>query len=393
MAGPLTSLKILDFTTLVPGPFATMVLADLGADVVRVEAPQRADMIRELPPFDGETSAWHAVLNRSKRSLALDLKQTASVSIVKRLIETYDIVIEAFRPGVMDRLGVGYNALRSVNPGLIYCSITGYGQTGPYQDRAGHEINYLALSGAMSMAGRRETGPAALGVHAADIGGGAFGGLIGLLAAVIHRQQTGEGQAVDISMLDVMISWNSLNIAEFIVGGKVPQREGSRFNGGGIYDYYRTKDGRYLAVGALEPKFWEGFCRAIEREDLIPAGEEVTPETQHALKIEIQAVLASRNLAEWAALFDRLDVCTEPVLTIPEVLEHPHANERALLTKVPAPGSGGQLQIGSPIKFSACEPVYRHIGSAIGAHSMEVLTEAGYTGPEIEAFEKAGLFG
>jgi crotonobetainyl-CoA:carnitine CoA-transferase CaiB-like acyl-CoA transferase len=370
-----------------------MVLADLGADVVRVEAPHRADMVRELPPFDGDISAWHAVLNRSKRSLALDLKQAASINIVKHLVQTYDIVIEAFRPGVMDRLGVGFDTLRAANPRLIYCSITGYGQTGPYRDRAGHEINYLALSGAMSVAGRRETGPASLGVHAADIGGGAFGGLIGLLAAVIHRQETGEGQAVDISMLDMMIAWNSLNIAEFIVGGQIPQREGSRFNGGGIYDYYLTKDGRYLAVGALEPKFWDGFCRAIERDDLVPYGDDLTPATQHMLKMEIQSVLGSRRLDEWAAIFASLDVCTEPVLTIPEVLEHPHTKDRALLTEIPVPGGGAQLQISSAIKFSACEPSYRHIGPAIGTHTYEVLKEAGYTEREIDCFQKDGVFG
>ncbi len=393
MTGSLASLKVLDFTTLLPGPFATMVLADLGAEVVRIEAPHRPDLIREMPPFEGGTSAWHAVLNRSKRSVALDLKQPGAVEIVGRLVKTYDIVVEAFRPGVMDRLGIGYAALQAINPGLIYCAITGYGQTGPFRERAGHEINYLALSGTMSMAGRRETGPAPLGVHAADIGGGSYGGLIGLLAAVIHRQMTGEGQAVDVSMLDMMIAWNSLNVAEFITDGQIPRREGSRFNGGSYYDYYRTKDGRYLALGALEPKFWQGFCRAIERPDLIPSGEDHKPETQRWLKHEIQAVIAGKNLEDWTALFSFLDVCTEPVLDIAEVLEHPHTRERQLQVEVPVPGGGVQRQIGCPIRFSACEPVYRHPGTAAGAHTRAILEEAGYRWDEIEGFRKAGVFG
>ncbi|MFQ5421479.1 MAG: CaiB/BaiF CoA transferase family protein, partial [Anaerolineae bacterium] len=196
----LSSLKILDFTTLLPGPFATMMLADLGADVVRVEAPHRADMVRLMPPFDGDISAWHGVLNRNKRSLALDLKQPGAADIIKRLAQTYDIVVEQFRPGVMDRLGIGYDALKAANPRLIYVAITGYGQTGPLKDRAGHDNNYLALSGVMSHSGRRGQGPPPLGVQIADVGGGSLGAMVGLLTAVIHRHVTGEGQQVDISM-------------------------------------------------------------------------------------------------------------------------------------------------------------------------------------------------
>ncbi len=214
------------------------------------------------PPFDGDSSAWHGVLNRSKRSLTLDLKKPGAPEIVRRLVAAggYDIVVEQFRPGVMDRLGIGYEQLRTANPALIYCAVTGYGQSGPLRDRAGHDINYLSLSGVMSHSGRLEEGPAPLGVQLADIGGGSFGALVGLLAAVIERQISGEGQLIDISMLDMMLAWQAHIFSEYLVGKVEPQPEASLLNGGGYYDFYETADGRYLSIGSLEPKFWVAFC-------------------------------------------------------------------------------------------------------------------------------------
>ena len=244
MSLPLASLKILDFSTLLPGPFGSMILADLGADVLRVEAPHRPDAARFVPPFDGETSAWHGVLNRNKRSISLDLKQETAVTIIKQLITQggYDIVLEQFRPGVMDRLGVGYETLSKLNPRLIYCAVTGYGQTGPYKNRAGHDNNYLALSGMMSHSGRLASGPPPLGVQIADIGGGALGAVTGILTAVIQRQTTGEGQLVDIAMLDMAIAWQAHAISSYLVANEMPQPEGWGLNGGSFYDYYETQD-------------------------------------------------------------------------------------------------------------------------------------------------------
>jgi crotonobetainyl-CoA:carnitine CoA-transferase CaiB-like acyl-CoA transferase len=202
MQGPLASLKVLDFSTLLPGPFASLLLADMGAEVLRIESPTRPDLLRNLPPHDHGMSTGHAYLNRNKRSLALDLKQPQAVEVVKRLVAEYDIVLEQFRPGVMDRLGIGYDALKAINPRLIYVAITGYGQTGPLRERAGHDINYLALSGVASYTGRQGDGPLPLGVQVADVAGGSLHGVIGLLAAVVARQQTGQGQYVDVSMTD-----------------------------------------------------------------------------------------------------------------------------------------------------------------------------------------------
>lgn len=390
MPGPLSSLKILDFTSLLPGPFATMALADMGAAVVRVESPTRPDMVRFLPPFDGDASAWHGVLNRNKRSLALDLKRPAAVAAIRRLVEHggYDIVIEQFRPGVMDRLGLGYDALRAANPALIYCALTGYGQTGPLRDRAGHDNNYLALSAALSYSGRRETGPPPLGLQVADIGGGALGALVGLLAAVVHRAATGRGQFVDISMFDMMVAWQSHLISHTLVAGETPQAEGMALNGGRAYDYYETADGRRLAVGSLEPKFWEGFCAAIGRPDLVGPGLSPDDDAQARVKAEVRAAIKTRPLAEWAAVFAPLDVCVEPVLTVPEMLAHPHTVARGLVVDVPRPG-GVQRQVASPWRFSDGAAEYRHAGVSLGAHTGEVLREAGFTSAEIEAITQA----
>uniref|UniRef100_UPI0035B4D7C4 CaiB/BaiF CoA transferase family protein n=1 Tax=Promineifilum sp. TaxID=2664178 RepID=UPI0035B4D7C4 len=381
----------LDFTTLLPGPFATMMLADLGADVVRVEAPNRPDMVRFLPPYDGDASAWHGVLNRNKRSLGLDLKRPEAVEVVRRLVRPggYTIVIEQFRPGVMDRLGIGYEALRALNPALIYCALTGYGQTGPLRDRAGHDNNYLALSGALSYSGRRASGPPPLGIQVADVGGGAFGALVGLLAAVVHRDATGCGQFVDVSMFDLMVAWQAHLISHTLVAGETPEAESMALNGGRAYDLYETADGRWLSVGSLEPKFWEGFCAAIGRPDLVAPGLGLDEAEQARVKAEVRAAIAARPLAEWAAVFAPLDVCVEPALNVPEMLAHPQTAARGLVVDVPRPGGGAQRQVASPFRFSGGAAEYRHTGAALGAHTSEVLRAAGYNEAEIEALRSA----
>ncbi len=386
MTAPLASLKVLDFTALLPGPYATMVLADLGADVVRVESPTRPDMVRFLPPYDGDASTWHGVLNRNKRSVALDLKRPAAVAAIKRLVAGgYDVIIEQFRPGVMDRLGLGYKTLRTINPALVYCALTGYGQTGPLRDRAGHDNNYLALSGALSYSGRREGGPPPLGIQVADIGGGAFGALVGLLAAVVGRNSTGRGQYVDVSMFDLMVAWQAHLLSHELVVGETPQAESMALNGGRVYDYYSTADGRWLSVGSLEPKFWEGFCAALGRPDLIAPGLGLDETQQQWVKGEVQAALVARPLSEWLAVFAPLDVCVEPVLTAPEMLSQPQTAARGLVVDVPRPGGGSQRQIATPWRFGDSEAEYRHIGAALGAHTEEVLGEAGFAPEEIAA--------
>ena len=235
--GILTGLKILDFSTLLPGPFATMMLADMGADVVKIEAPNREDLVKYMGPMDGEVSAAFGHLNRSKRSLALDLKQKAAMEIVYKLVQEYDIVIEQFRPGTMEKLGIGYEKLKEINPRIIFCSVTGYGQTGPLKNRAGHDNNYLSLSGVSSYSFRKNQAPVPAGIQIADLAGGSMPAVIGILAAVYHREKTGEGQYIDLSITDVVFSLNAMYGSGFLVGGLEPEPESTLLNGGTVYEY------------------------------------------------------------------------------------------------------------------------------------------------------------
>ncbi|MEE1893594.1 CaiB/BaiF CoA-transferase family protein [Pseudomonas otitidis] len=393
MKGPLASLKILDFSTLLPGPFASLLLADMGAEVLRVESPTRMDLVRVLPPHDGVQSTSHAYLNRNKRSIALDLKRPEALAVIHRLVAEYDILLEQFRPGVMERLGLGYEALKAINPRLIYVSITGYGQTGPYRDRAGHDINYLALAGVASYTGRRDSGPLPLGVQLADIGGGSLHGALGLLAAVIHRQATGEGQHVDVSMTDCAFSLNGMAGAGYLGAGVEPDMENQALNGGSFYDYYRTRDGRWFSVGSLEPQFMEAFCAAIGRPELAARGLSPRPEDQQALKRAIEIEFEKRDFSEWQQVFAGLDACVEPMLPLSEAVEHPQIRARELVVEVPREGQPAQRQMACPIRFSAGLPAPRHTGVALGAHTREVLAGLGYTEEQIEALKAAGVTG
>jgi len=392
MPGPLSSLKVLDFSGLLPGPFGTMLLADMGADVLRVESPSRPDMVRILPPHDAGVSASHAFLNRSKRGIAVDLKKPEGVELIKKLVADYDIVVEQFRPGVMDRLGVGYEALKAINPKLIYCAITGYGQTGPYKDRAGHDMNYLAIAGVLGYNGRKASGPAPVSVQIADVAGGSCHAVMGILAAVIHRMQTGEGQLVDISMTDAAFTLHALTAPPALVANIQPEREGTQLNGGSFYDCYETRDGRHFSVGGLEPQFFMQFCSAIGRPELAPQGMVMgNPEVVAALKAEIAGEMKKKTYAEWEQVFIAIDSCTEPVLSFAEACEHPQIKARNLIVDVPRPDGTKQKQLGSAIKFSKTPATFRFIGTELGSHTNEVLAEHGFAAEEIARLRQQGV--
>ncbi|MCF5026150.1 CaiB/BaiF CoA transferase family protein [Pseudomonas lurida] len=393
MSGPLASLKVLDFSTLLPGPFASLMLADMGAEVLRIESPTRMDLLRVLPPLDQGTSASHAYLNRNKRSLALDLKQAEALEIVRALAKEYDIVLEQFRPGVMERLGLGYEALKSINPRLIYVSITGYGQTGPYKDRAGHDINYLALAGVASYTGRQGSGPLPLGVQLADVGGGSLHAVVGLLAAVVARQHSGVGQYLDVSMTDCSFSLNAMAGAGYLACGVEPEWENHVLNGGSFYDYYRSRDGRWLSVGSLEPGFMQSLCTALGRPELAAQGLSPNPDQQKALKQALQVEFEKRSFDELCALFAEVDACVEPVLSLSEAVEHPQLKARELVSQVPRGDGSTQAQLACPLKFSDGLPAPRHIGVAVGAHTDEVLVALGFSSQHIADLRKAKIVG
>jgi crotonobetainyl-CoA:carnitine CoA-transferase CaiB-like acyl-CoA transferase len=389
MSAPLASLKILDFSTLLPGPFASLLLADMGAEVLRIESPTRMDLLRVLPPHDGGTSASHAYLNRNKRSLALDLKQPEALEVVKQLLGEYDIVLEQFRPGVMERLGLGYEALKAINPKLIYVSISGYGQTGPYKDRAGHDINYLALAGLASYTGRADSGPLPLGMQVADIAGGSLHGVIGLLAAVIARQQTGQGTHLDVSMTDCAFSLNAMAGAGYLACGAEPGWEDQMLNGGSFYDYYRSRDGRWMSVGSLEPAFMQQLCAALGRPELATLGLSPKPEQQQQLKYALTVEFEKHDFAELCELFAGIDACVEPVLSLSEAVRHPQLQARELVTQVPRGDGSTQAQMACPLKFSEALPAPRHVGAALGQHTDEVLAELGFGAERIAELRSA----
>jgi alpha-methylacyl-CoA racemase len=373
----LKNLKVLDFSTLLPGPFATMMLADMGADVLRIESPTRPDLTRELPPFLGGVSTKHATLNRNKRAITLDLKNPHAIELVEKMVGDYDILVEQFRPGVMDRLGLGYERLKELNPGLIYCSITGYGQTGPYRDRAGHDNNYLSIAGVNGYSGREGERTPIMGTQVADIACGSLHGVVGILAAVNHRHATGEGQYVDVSMTDAAFSMNVMYGADYLAAGIEPASGKEMINGGSFYDYYETSDGRYMSVGSLEPQFFERLCMTLGGEELLTQGAKQDPARQKAFKQTLEDIFRQKSLAEWQVVFADKDACVEPVLKFSEACNNEQVRERGMV--VPVPHSDGSTidQIAHPIKMSQCQPRYEYVGVKLGEHNEQVLDQVG----------------
>lgn len=377
--------KVLDFSTLLPGPYATMVLADLGAEVLKVSGRDKYDLVVNWPPVieHALVTGAQAWLGRNKKTIHLNLKEPLAIEAVKRLVKDYDIVVEQFRPGVMEKLGIGYPQLKEINPKLIYCAITGYGQTGPYAMRAGHDINYLARSGVTSAAGKKEGGPALYNFQIADVAGGSMNAVAGILAAIIHRDRTGEGQMIDISMQDCVVPFNSMDGASFFAGGPLPERESGLLNGGMIYDHYETADGQYMSVGSLEPKFFAALCEGLG----FPEWRDGSILKTDAAKVKaaFREAFLQKTRDEWTEIFDRLDACVEPVLTLEEASRDAHLNERGMWVVVPVPESKdvSVTQMGSPLHLSACPVTYRHAGYPEGFHTQEVLSALGYSEEQI----------
>ena len=398
MPGPLNGMKILDFTALLPGPYATMCMADMGAEVLKIISPSRYEAGESMSPTipDTNISASRAYLDRNKKYLTLNLKHPHAWEIIQKLITDggFDIVIEQFRPGVMGRLKLDYESLRAVKPDIIYCSLSGYGQDGPMVSRAGHDINYIARSGIVSYSGRKGQCPSLTGMQIADLASGSYNSVIGILAAAISRKDSGKGQYIDVSMTDGMIAFNAFLGAGFLVNGKDIEPEGTFTTGGGFYDFYETKEGKYISFGGLEPHFFANFCNTINRSDLIPGG--VAPENIGGKKEEVRAIIKTKTRDEWIALFNETDACVEPVMTLTEVFhQDPLARMRNMVVEVPLPNGKTVTQIANPIKFSETKQIYRGVGNKPPAgegHTKRVLQELGYSAKDIEMFESTGLF-
>ena len=325
---PLAGITVIDFTTLLPGPLATLILAEAGAEVIKVEKPGGEDM-RAYPPFVGGMSAYFAALNRGKKSIALDLKTEADRDRLWPLIEQADVLVEQFRPGVMDRLGLGYDAVKARNPGIVYCAITGYGQSGPRAEEAGHDLNYTSLTGLLALSHGATDRPVLPPALIADIGGGSFPAVTNILLALLGRQQTGQGAYLDIAMADAMFTYSVFSFAEGTATGRFPENgKGMLMGGLARYALYPTADGRLAAVAALEPKFWQRFC------DLIALPKELRNDFADPAKSRatVAAIIAGKTAAEWAPLFAEADCCVTIMRSLDEARTDPHFIGRGLFS-------------------------------------------------------------
>ena len=393
MSLPLERLRVLDLSRLLPGGFCSLLLADFGADVVKVEDTGPGDYVRWAPPFyegaeQTSRSALFLALNRGKRSIRVDLKSPEGVSAFVRLAREADVVLESFRPGVMDRLGVGYERLRSENPRLVYCAITGYGQDGPFTARSGHDLNYLGLNGLLGLTGEADGPPVQSAGQIADLGGGALMAVIGILVALRERERSGEGQLVDCSMFDGALSWLAMVAAEGFAS-RFPLR-GELQLGGSLTCYrpYRCVDG-YVTLGALEPKFWSAFCHGVGREDLLNGAFDPPGSDTHRAVSEI---FLTRTREEWRQFASEHDCCLEPVLELDEALDSELVRARGMVASLVQPGVEEPVKLlGVPIKLSRTpgDPT-RGPGPALGEHTEDVLREAGFAPDEIARLIESG---
>ena len=407
MSLPLEGVRVLDLSRLLPGGFCSLLLADFGAEVLKVEDTGMGDYIRWAPPYydgaeDSAKSALFLSLNRNKRSIRIDLKSERGREVLLRLVHDYDVVLESFRPGVLERLGVGYERMREINPGIVYCAISGYGQDGPKRESAGHDMNYLALVGLLGLSGERDGPPVQAAGQIADLGGGALMAAFGILAALrerdgggagSHAPGSGEGQVVDVSMADGALSWLALVAGRYFAeqvsgeprfrsverprGGPAPHRGELELAGSLIcYRPYECADG-WVALGALEPKFWQAWCRGVQREDLIEKQFEGPGSEAHQ---QVVAVFKERTRLQWEEFALQHDCCLEPVLGLDEALDSELVRAREMVVEIEQPGVAGSVrQLGIPVKLTRTPGDHaQRPGPALGEHTADVLREAGY---------------
>jgi crotonobetainyl-CoA:carnitine CoA-transferase CaiB-like acyl-CoA transferase len=394
MTAALDGLTVLDLSRLLPGGFCSLLLADFGADVIKVEDTGMGDYIRWSPPYyegaeETARSAPFLALNRGKRSIRVDLKSEQGKEVLRRLVRDADVLIESFRPGVLDRLGVGYERLREENPGLVYCAITGYGQDGPARERAGHDMNYLGLNGILGLSGEGDGPPVQAGAQIADLGGGALMGAIGILLALREREDSGRGQLVDCSMLDGSLSWLAMVAAAAFASGRGDRRGENVLSGSVVcYRPYRCADG-YVTLGALEQKFWAAFCRGVGREDLLDSAFERPGSDAHH---QLEEIFAAHTREEWRDFASEHDCCLEPVLELDEALQSELVRAREMVVELAQPGADRPVKLlGTPIKLgrTPADPT-RAPGPGLGEHTEAVLAAAGFSAEEIAALLRSG---
>jgi len=378
----LAEIRVLDLTRLLPGSFTSLMLADYGAEVIMVEDP-KGEGGRHIGPFIEGLSSRHLMLSRNKKSITLNLRTPRGQELLVELARKADILVENFRPGYMDRLGLGYQRLHEVNPRLIFCSLTGYGQTGPNRDKAGHDINYISQTGVLGLSSTQQGSLSFPGVQIADLGGGSLMAVMGILLAVVARAKTGKGQYLDVAMADGITSWLPLVSYEYLAGGRAPGPGEHIYSGSlACYNTYRTKDNRYLALGALEPKFWGEFCTWFGCEEFLPFQRD--PAQQPGIKKKLQETFSTKTLAEWLHDSAGRDICLTPVKTIEEALNDPQVFEREMIFEAEHPKAGKIRQLGFPVKMSMTPATYRRGAPLLGEHNEEIYSSLGLGSDDLE---------
>jgi len=374
---PLAGIRILDLSRLLPGPYLTQLLADLGAEVIKVETPLAGDYARLAPPEMGFGKMYESI-NQGKKSLALNYRNPRGRELFLRLAASADVVLEGFRPTIADKYKIGYEAVRAVKADIVYCSLSGYGQSGPYQQRAGHDFNYLSIGGAFSLNGLSEEKPIPYGLPVADLSGGMLAA-IAILGALLGRERSGQGMYLDMALLDGVISWMTpLALSAYFGGLEVGAGTHPLLGGRAFFNIYETSDGEYLTLAAIEPHFWGDFCKTVGRPDLIER------QFDPAISAEVESIFKQRSRSEWLSLFAGNDACVEPVNSVAEMLVDPQVQARGHVYME----EGKPVGMHSPFVFARKE---RTPAPALGADTRTLLQEIGVSAEEIGDLAQRGI--